>query len=574
MREKKSYIGFLMILMQRLVVSSTKAIMATLERRLEILESPQEQLSLFPVISEEDWNDQDGQEQIESLLKIRMKAIKNEHSEVKLLLEAARQCEQSGPDVKAEALLEWIYNLQQEECDTNLKILVFTEFVPTQGMLKQFLIDRGFSVVSLNGSMSMVDRKLVQEAFAGETRILISTDAGGEGLNLQFCHVVINYDIPWNPMRLEQRIGRVDRIGQNHIVRAINFVFEDSVEQRVREVLEEKLAVIYEEYGIDKTGDVLDSAQAGQIFDNLYMEAILHPDSVEDSINKVVSEVQNQAREIQNNSSLLGSDEQLEPDAAQRLVDHPLPHWVESMTVKYLQANGGKVEKKKNTWDFVWPDGEEYFNIVFTINEANNIPSARHLTLEDSRVRNLAMHIPRVVKGQPIPSIVVPGITSEVIGFWSLWRIAIHTDDLNHHRIMCLFLHDDGRVLIPTARHVWTQLMSFSPEIHSYLSGDAAYTAFIRNIEAAEVHGKVVYNELSQTHRERLVREQDKGEYSFSARRRALERIGLPQVKNHRLAILDREEREWREQLKRRANIIPEMQPLLLIRLDGGRKHG
>jgi len=95
----------------------------------------------------------------------------------------------------------------------------------------------------------------VQEAFARDARILVSTDAGGEGLNLQFCHVVVNYDIPWNPMRLEQRIGRVDRIGQTHEVRALNLVLEDSVEHRVREVLEQKLAVIFQEFGVDKTGD-------------------------------------------------------------------------------------------------------------------------------------------------------------------------------------------------------------------------------------------------------------------------------------------------------------------------------
>ena len=64
--------------------------------------------------------------------------------------------------------------------------------------------------------------------------ILISTDAGGEGLNLQFCHVVVNFDMPWNPMRIEQRIGRVDRIGQQHVVRATNFVLEETVEHRVR----------------------------------------------------------------------------------------------------------------------------------------------------------------------------------------------------------------------------------------------------------------------------------------------------------------------------------------------------
>src|SRR5207237_105870 len=162
-----------------------------------------------------------------------------------------RRCEEIGPDAKAEALLDWIYRLQQEEGDPDLKVLVFTEFVPTQEMLDQFLCDRGFSVVCLNGSMAMDERQRVQRTFAQEARILISTDAGGEGLNLQFCHVVINYDIPWNPMRLEQRIGRVDRIGQAHVVRAANFVCEDSVEYRVREVMEEKLAIILDEFGIE-----------------------------------------------------------------------------------------------------------------------------------------------------------------------------------------------------------------------------------------------------------------------------------------------------------------------------------
>ena len=570
MKEKRSYIGFLMILMQRLVVSSTAAISTTLERRLEVLEAPQEQLTLFPDYSEEDWEDLDGQEQIETLLKTRLNAMKNERAEVKLLLEAAWRCEQSGPDAKAESLLDWIYRLQQEEGDPDLKVLVFTEFVPTQGMLKQFLSDRGFSVVCLNGSMNMDERKRVQESFAEDAHVLISTDAGGEGLNLQFCHVVINYDIPWNPMRLEQRIGRVDRIGQSHVVRAVNFVFDSSVEHRVREVLEEKLAVILDEFGIDKTGDVLDSAQAGQIFDHLYVEAILHPEAVESSVGTVISRIHDQAREAQKSSSVLGTVEELEPGEAQRLMAHPLPHWVESMTVSYLQANSGRAEKKRRTWDLEWPDGEVFSNIVFTGKDADDIPTARHLTLEDSRVRGLAMSLPRVAKGQPIPSILIPGVTDEVTGFWSLWGITIHTDDWNQRRILTVFLHDDGRVLVPTARHIWNQLLTVSPEVHGHLAGDPAYDAFDRVKEVAESQGKTIYDELVQIHRERLTRERDKGTYAFAARRRAVERIGLPQVRDHRLAILEREEREWFAQLERRAQIIPEMVPLLLIRLDGG----
>lgn len=90
-------------------------------------------------------------------------------------------------------------------------------------MLAEVLEQRGYPVVLLNGSMNLEERKSAQRAFANEAQILISTDAGGEGLNLQFCHVIINYDLPWNPMKLEQRIGRVDRIGQTHVVRALNF---------------------------------------------------------------------------------------------------------------------------------------------------------------------------------------------------------------------------------------------------------------------------------------------------------------------------------------------------------------
>ena len=570
MREKRSYIGFLMILMQRLVVSSTSAIRTTLERRLEALEAPQEQLTLFPMYSDDEWVDLDGQEQIETLLTTRLKALKNERAEVKLLLEAATRCEQAGADAKAEALLDWLYRLQADEGDPELKVLVFTEFVPTQQMLQQFLTERGFPVVCINGSMDMDERKKVQDAFAKDARILISTDAGGEGLNLQFCHVVINYDIPWNPMRLEQRIGRVDRIGQTHVVRAINFVFEDSVEHRVQEVLEEKLAVIFEEFGIDKTGDVLDSAQAGQIFDGLYVEAILNPDDVDTTVDKVITRLQEQARDTQASSSVLGATEDLEPSEAQRLMAHPLPHWVERMTVSYLKAHGGKAERKRRTWHLTWPDGEELTGIVFSGKEADQTPTARHLTLEDPRIRGLAMRLPRFAPGQPISVVTIPGISDEITGLWSLWRIGIATMEWNRHRIMPLFLGDGGKVFTPTARHLWDQLLSATPDVQGHLDMDESKDAFNRLEEIAEEHGRTIYDELVQEHRTRLTREREKGEYAFAARRRVIERVGLPQVRDHRLTQLQQEERAWSEELERKARVYPEMVPLLVIRVDGG----
>ena len=570
MREKRSYIGFLMILMQRLVVSSTTAIRTTLQRRLEALEAPQEQLSLFPVYSDDEWADLDGQEQIETLLTTRLKALKNERAEVKLLLEAATRCMQAGVDAKAEALLDWLYKLQAEEGDPDLKALVFTEFVPTQQMLQQFLTERGFQVVCLNGSMDMDERKKVQEAFAEDARILISTDAGGEGLNLQFCHVVINYDIPWNPMRLEQRIGRVDRIGQTHVVRAVNFVFEDSVEHRVREVLEEKLAVIFEEFGIDKTGDVLDSAQAGHIFDDLYVDAILNPDEVDASVDKVITRLQEQTRDTQESSSILGATEDLEPSEAQRLMAHPLPHWIERMTVSYLRVHGGKAERNRRTWNLTWPDGEELTRVVFSGKEAEQAPTARHLTLEDSRIRGLVMRLPQFAPGQPISVVTIPGITDEVTGLWSLWRIGIATMDRNRHRIMPLFLADGGKVFAPTARHLWDRLLSVAPSVREPLEIDDAKNAFDRLSQIAEEHGRSIYDELVQEHRSRLTRAREKGEYAFTARRKIIERIGLPQIRDYRLNLLRQEERSWNEELERKVQIYPEMAPLLILRVEGG----
>ena len=570
MREKRSYIGFLMILMQRLVVSSTSAIRTTLERRLEALAAPQEQLTLFPLTSEEEWADLDGQEQIDVLLRTRLKALKNERAEVKLLLEAAARCEQIGPDAKAEALLDWLYRLQSEESDPELKALVFTEFVPTQEMLRQFLTERGFSVVCLNGSMDMEERKQVQEAFAKEVRILISTDAGGEGLNLQFCHVVINYDIPWNPMRLEQRIGRVDRIGQAHAVRAVNFVFEGSVEHRVREVLEQKLVVIFEEFGIDKTGDVLDSAQAGHMFDEMYVEAILNPEKVEESVESVVARLQEQVRESRTTASVLGATEDLEPGEAQRLLTHPLPHWVERMTVSYLKAHGGQAEKRSQSWSLTWPDGETYENVVFTVKEAERLPAARHLTLEEPKVRGLAMRLPRFVPGQPVPIVSIPGLSEEVQGVWSLWRIAIATMEWNRRRIMPLFLADNGMVYMPTARHVWDQLLVASAQVRAIFDNAVSQAAFEKLQSAAEEHGKPIYEALLQEHRGRIAREREKADYAFAARRRTVERIGLPQVRNYRLNLLAQEEQSFQEQLNQKAHAYPDMVPLLVIRVEGG----
>jgi hypothetical protein len=569
LREKKVYLGFLLLLMQRLVTSSTNAIRATLQRRLEILHATDEQMALFPSSLEEEWVDMDGQEQVDALLKLRIKALGNEKREVEVLLELARHAESAGPDAKAETLLDQIYTLQSNEDDPELKILVFTEFVPTQEMLRSFLEHRGFSVACLNGGMDMEAREEVLRRFASEVRILVSTDAGGEGLNLQFCHVVINYDIPWNPMRLEQRIGRVDRIGQAHTVRAVNLVLEDTVEYQVRDVLEQKLDVILHEFGVDKTGDVLDSADAGEIFDDLYRDAVLNPQSVMSQVDSALAKVRVQAEALRANKALLAQTAALTPAESQRLLGHPLPYWIERMTVNYLRSSGGRAEQIKSAWDLTWPDGHRLCPAVFTLRDAERSPGATHLTLEVARVRGITMAIPRFVPGQPVPCVRLDGIGLDVRGTWSLWTVEAHGAGYRRERALTLFLHDDGRLLHPTARHIWDALLNHNPDPKVYLGAIESERIVAESCPVANEQGRALYDEMAQLYAARFRRERENKEYSFSVRRRAIEKIGLPAVRQHRLADLVKEEADWKKDFASKRELQPEIVPRIVVRVEG-----
>ncbi|MFC1584566.1 DEAD/DEAH box helicase [Fibrobacterota bacterium] len=566
MRSKKNYIGFLMLLMQRLVTSSTQAIQAALEKRQQVLQEPSEQLSLFPEILEEEWNDLDGQEQLESIIGARFTAAKTELEEVKTLLELAKRCSAASQDAKAEYLLGLIYKLQQEEKDPDLKILVFTEFVPTQEMLRAFLSERGFSVTLINGSMGMEERKNAQESFSQNTRVLISTDAGGEGLNLQFCHVVINYDIPWNPMRLEQRIGRVDRIGQKHIVKATNFVLDDTVEHRVQQVLEHKLTVIFEEFGVDKTGDVLDSAQAGQIFDKAYINAILNPDDLESKIDKTINSIKTTAKENKEAASLLGESGNVKPDSAKQVVTHPVTFWVERMVTNFLFANGGKADCKDNVYHLTWPNGATQDNVVFSFDDIESKMNIKRMTLENSDVRKIALQCPHILKGQTVPSITLSTIPDEIEGVWSLWQIILQGKKFEEKKVFPLFLDKNGKVMVPTAKRVWEAFITEAPRIindekhNNYETYDLSYKAALET-------GRPLFDKLKNDYQVFLQEGERKYINSISSRKKLLESIGLPEVRNYRLKKIEEEDSDWKKKHNLASITHPDLTCLLLLQI-------
>lgn len=125
----------------------------------------------------------------------------------------------------------------------NDKVIIFTEYRASQTYLQWYLGTKGITSVPFNGKFSKSKRDWMKQLFRDKAQVLIATESGGEGINLQFCHHVINYDLPWNPMKLEQRIGRVHRLGQEHDVHIYNLAIQHTIEQHILDLLYEKIDV-------------------------------------------------------------------------------------------------------------------------------------------------------------------------------------------------------------------------------------------------------------------------------------------------------------------------------------------
>jgi superfamily II DNA or RNA helicase len=396
--ERRPAIGFLVLLMQRLVSSSTAAILAALERRLIAVTAEGQQLSLF---SERmgDWGDLSGEEQLAALAGAHGVAWADERSEVELLIDLARRAAAAGIDAKARYLMGLLGEVAREERDPSAKAVVFTEFIPTQEMLLDVFDGAGIRAVAINGGMSINERRDAQDAFRDEARVLVSTDAGGEGVNLQFAHVVVNYDLPWSPTRIEQRIGRVDRIGQTHDVKAHNLVLESSIDAHVLSVLQDKLAVILAELGVDKTNNVLASVDAR--VEDLYTTALLEPDRLATKADTVAGATAADVADAEPLRQALGDS----AIPTRRARPATLRHWLDVAT-----------------------------------NAKERMRAAGECVSED---------LPEIVAGEPLPI-----VTSVVAGWWTMWEI--HAD--KERTATALFVTDGGAVRPDLSERIWTAL--------------------------------------------------------------------------------------------------------------------
>jgi superfamily II DNA or RNA helicase len=307
-------LGFIMAMLQRRFASSVYAVRRSLERmrdkRQRILDDPagyrQEQIAKNIPEEFDDLPEQEQQEIITSLedavASVDPAALREEIFNLAKLIDQARLLEEREIESKLVRLRDVITD-QGVFKDPKMKLLIFTEHKDTLDFLVGRLGAWGLTVTQIHGGMKIGDRDTpgtriyAERDFRENCQVLVATEAAGEGINLQFCWFMINYDIPWNPMRLEQRMGRIHRYGQEKDCLILNFVSTNTREGRVLHKLFERLEQIETDLDPQRTGkvfNVLGDVFASNQLEKMIREMYAHSLTEEAIKSRIVEEVDTQ----------------------------------------------------------------------------------------------------------------------------------------------------------------------------------------------------------------------------------------------------------------------------------------
>ena len=329
-------LGFTMAMLQRRFASSLYAVRRSLERMRDrrelILKDPEafrtQQIENRLPDNFDELTDEEQQSVLDALEEVVVtydpNDLKREIASLTHLIDQARQLEQREIENKVIKLRE-VLTSQGILTDKKMKLLIFTEHKDTLDYLSADgkdgrplgkLREWGLTVSQIYGGMKVGDRNTpgsriyAEKEFRDDTQILVATEAAGEGINLQFCWLMINYDIPWNPNRLEQRMGRIHRYGQEKDCLILNFVSTNTREGRVMTKLFERIKKIEEDIDPNKTGkvfnvlgDVLPSNALEKMLRDMYTR---NYDTEEPILDRIVRDVDTERFKEITNSTLEG----------------------------------------------------------------------------------------------------------------------------------------------------------------------------------------------------------------------------------------------------------------------------
>ncbi|MCD6472213.1 DUF3883 domain-containing protein [Candidatus Aerophobetes bacterium] len=366
-KDKRRNVAFALVILQRRLASSTYALLESLKRRKNKLENllkgvqekdkSREYTFDFDVVEDlsekERWEEEEMWETL-SVAENR-EELEKEIKIIGILINRAKDIIQKEEEIKLRELKKSLKELEQKYTEQkDKKIIIFTESRDTLEYLKRKIKGQGYTVNVIHGGMKLEDRINAEKIFKNETQILVATEAAGEGINLQFCHLMINYDIPWNPNRLEQRMGRIHRYGQQREVYIFNLVAEDTREGKVLKRLFDKLEEIKKALGTDKVFDCLGEVLYDKNLSQLLLEAAANARNIDEILKDVEPKVDESyiARIKENLGESLATryiDYTRIKEMAQQAREHRLiPEYTENFFKKAFIKIGGKFHNLKD----------------------------------------------------------------------------------------------------------------------------------------------------------------------------------------------------------------------------------
>lgn len=354
--QNDNVIGFLMVLYQKMLASSSTALRASFKNRVEKLKAAMTTGAGGSAkrrrLTEEDLEDLrekwGGGESDDRLDQARLADVDNgaEIAILETLIDQLGRIRDSKAQVFVDGIIRPTIAQSPEE-----KFLVFTTFKQTQSLLVECLSQAGISTTTFHGGMTLEEKEASVQRFRNHVQVMISTEAGGEGRNFQFARNLVNYDLPWNPMVVEQRIGRLDRIGQKHDVRIFNLSCVGTVEERVLKVLDERIGLFEESVG--SLDPIL-----GNVEESLEDLIMSHSKTLEEDLEAYGAKLELDVRLAREAEKLFGDfvldRASFRRDVAQKILSkEPLARWTDlrSFVESALEHYGGRCSEHSEGGD-------------------------------------------------------------------------------------------------------------------------------------------------------------------------------------------------------------------------------
>jgi SNF2 family DNA or RNA helicase len=364
--DKRRNVAFALVILQRRLASSTYALYRSLTRRKKRLEEMLETTTNVRIderdfdfdvtedLSEEErWEREELWETL-SVAENRQE-LQREVATLDSLIRQARAIidNNNNGEVKLRHFRQALDELNRLQ--PGAKVLIFTESRDTLDYLEKRLHEWEYSVCTIHGGMKLTERIKAESVFRNEAQFMIATEAAGEGINLQFCNLMVNYDIPWNPNRLEQRMGRIHRYGQRREVYIVNLVAEDTREGRVLWRLFQKLKEIQAALGSDKVFDVLGDIIQGKNLAQMLLDAAANARSIEEILSELdITVDEDYIRQVKENLGESLATHYIDytriKEMAEQSREHRLiPEYTEAFFKRAMDASEGRYHQRQDT---------------------------------------------------------------------------------------------------------------------------------------------------------------------------------------------------------------------------------